>query len=438
MSLNEQDVVVIGGGLAGLAAATFIARGGKTVHLLEQSHNLGGRARTSEQKGFYLNIGPHALYRGGRGMEILTELGIRPRGRVPSVSGAYAVLEGRKHTLPAGVVSLLTTSLFGLAAKMEMARLLASLPKIDHAQYMSMSIREWLDEKVTHDEVKDFLMALFRVATYANAPDIMSAGAAIEQLKLAFTKSVLYLDGGWQQLVDALAEAAAKAGVRIETSAKIETIERDQAGRVKAVRLGDGRVIEASTVVIAASPEIAARMIDNGKTTSLARFASEAVQVRAACLDVALKSLPKPKTTFAVGIDRPFYLSVHSATARLAPEGNALIHVAKYLAPNEAIAPETIKRELEGLLDLVQPGWRDLIVYNRFLPDMIVANAMPKAESGGMSGRPSPAVEDVPGLFIAGDWVGSEGLLADASLRSAKEAARLIVEQRAGSRAVAV
>src|SRR2546428_4044375 len=111
------EVTVIGGGVAGLAAATFLARDGRRVRLFEQAHALGGRAQTKQQEGFYLNIGPHALYRGGRGIEVLRELGVEPHGRVPSVSGAFAVKDGAKHTFPAGAVSLLTTSLFGLSAK---------------------------------------------------------------------------------------------------------------------------------------------------------------------------------------------------------------------------------------------------------------------------------------------------------------------------------
>jgi phytoene dehydrogenase-like protein len=65
--------------VAGLAAAALIARSGKTVRLFEQSHALGGRAQTKQQDGLYLNIGPHALYRGGRGIEVLRELGAEPR-----------------------------------------------------------------------------------------------------------------------------------------------------------------------------------------------------------------------------------------------------------------------------------------------------------------------------------------------------------------------
>ncbi|MEK6323567.1 MAG: FAD-dependent oxidoreductase [Acidobacteriota bacterium] len=434
-SNNHHDVLVVGGGLAGLAAATLIARSGKTVRLFEQSHALGGRAQTKQQDGFYLNIGPHALYRGGRGIEVLRELGIEPRGRVPSVSGAFAVKDGVKHTFPAGAMSLLTTSLFGLSAKLEAARLLASIGKIDGNRFMDISVREWLDQTISHREVKDFVLAAFRVATYINAPELMSAGAAIEQLKKAQDKSVLYLDNGWQTLVDGLRESAVRAGVTIETGVKVEAVTRDVTGAVEGVRLADGRALQASTVVVASSPSAVVAIVENAERTSLAQWADEATPVRAACLDLALSRLPRPKATFALGIDRPLYFSVHSAAAQLAPEGCALIQAAKYLSPEHRDSAEEVERELEGLLDLVQPGWREAVVYRRFLPDMIVMNAIPLAGREGTRGGPSPKVNDVRGLFVVGDWVGDEGLLVDASLASASEAAGLIAASRSANAA---
>src|SRR5689334_7018943 len=128
---SSYDAIVIGGGVAGLAAATFVARQGKRVRLFEQAHALGGRARTKAQEGFYFNIGPHALYRGGRGREVLSELGVRVSGNAPAVSGAFAIKNNQKHTFPAGITSLLTTGLFGLSAKLEAMRWLASLAKLD-------------------------------------------------------------------------------------------------------------------------------------------------------------------------------------------------------------------------------------------------------------------------------------------------------------------
>jgi phytoene dehydrogenase-like protein len=154
--------------------------------------------------------------------------------------------------------------------------------------------------------------------------------------------------------------------------------------------------------------------------------------IKAACLDVGLSHLPRSHARFALGIDQPLYFSVHSAVAKLGPEGGAVIHAAKYLNPATTINAKTDEQELEQLLDLMQPGWRDVAVEQRFLPQMTVYHALPTAKTKGLAGRPGPAVPGVSNLYIAGDWVGAEGMLADASFASAKQVAKLI-EQRSGA-----
>src|SRR6476661_3839810 len=128
---TQSDVIVVGGGLSGLATATYLARDGRSVVLLEKAPALGGRAGTQARDGFHFNFGPHALYRKGEGAGVLRELGVRWTGGAPSASGGYAIDGGRRHALPGGFVSLLTTGLFGIAAKLEAARLLGSFPKRD-------------------------------------------------------------------------------------------------------------------------------------------------------------------------------------------------------------------------------------------------------------------------------------------------------------------
>jgi phytoene dehydrogenase-like protein len=422
----QDDAIIVGGGLAGLATSILLTRQGKRVRLFEQAHELGGRARTSAREGFLLNLGPHALYRGGEAMSVLKELGIEPRGATPPLSGAFAINKGVKHTFPSGFTSMLSTGMFGLAEKIEAARLLGSLGKLDGEPVMNTSVREWVDRNLAHEGVRDFLLALFRVSSYANDPERMSAGAAIEQMKRAFASGVMYLDGGWQSLIDGLREVARAEGVTVEAGSKVEAIERGLSGEVRSVRLSDGRAYQAPAVIVAASPEVAASLVGNSEETSLRRWAGELVPIKAACLDVALRRLPLPKATFALGIDEPFYLSVHSASAKLAPEGGAMIHLAKYRPTNDQEPSEQVERKLEGMLDKVQPGWRGAVVYRRFLPDMIVSNALPSFTLGGLKGRPESPVRDVPGLFVVGDWVGPEGMLADASLASAKQAAAAI------------
>lgn len=431
-----ENIVVIGGGLAGLTAANFLARAGREVTLFEKSHALGGRAATTNKNGIHFNLGPHALYRAGQAYQILRELGVEFSGAFPKARGSLAVDGGRKHTLPAGAITLLTTSLFGITAKLEAARLLAMLPKVDARTVNHLTVREWLDQEFRHPEVQQLVQALFRVGTYANDPERQSAGSALAQFQMALKESVVYLNGGWQTLVDGLRAKAEAAGVNIISEARVANIERDaQYGRVTGVRLADGTTHQASAAIIAASPNEALELVEGGQKTVLGEWARKAVAVKAACLDIALTRLPKPQTTFAMGIDRPLYLSVHSAVARLAPAGNAVIHVAMYLGPDTPTDPNAIRRELEGLLDLVQPGWRELVIEQRSLPAMTVSNALTTAEQGGNGGRPGPEVPGIEGLYVAGDWVGAEGLLADASVASGKQAAALAAHRK--ERAVA-
>ncbi len=424
---TSDRVIVVGGGIAGLAAATLVARGGRAVTLLERSTSLGGRGMTQAVDGFQMNLGPHALYRAAEGIDVLRSLGVEPKGGVPPSAGGHAVAGGVLHTLPAGLMSLLTTGILRASSKLEFGQLLTKLPRIDTDPLQAVTFTDWLQRYVRHADTRQALLGFIRLSTYADDPDRQSAGAAIHQLQLALRASVLYLHGGWQTIVDGLRAAAESAGVRIVTGAKVAEVEQGPA-----VRLADGTRAVASSVILAVGPSEAAAMV---KSPALDAIAAAALPVRAACLDVGLSRLPRPKSIFALGIDRPLYLSVHSAVARLAPAGQTLIHVARYLKPGASNDPKADERELEGLLDLVQPGWREALVTRRFLPSMTVTGALVTAAGGGLPGRPGPAVPGFADVYVAGDWVGPEGMLVDASLASARQAAALVA--RTAARTVA-
>ncbi|HET7516586.1 MAG TPA: FAD-dependent oxidoreductase [Actinomycetes bacterium] len=57
MSYDEQDVIVIGGGLAGLTAARELRNAGRRVLVLEARDRLGGRAFTSQFAGTEVELG---------------------------------------------------------------------------------------------------------------------------------------------------------------------------------------------------------------------------------------------------------------------------------------------------------------------------------------------------------------------------------------------
>jgi phytoene dehydrogenase-like protein len=426
---ERSDAVVVGGGLAGLSAATYLARAGLAVEVLERSETPGGRARTRRQDGFAFNVGPHALYRKGMGAGVLRELGVAVDGAMPA--GPYKALKGaRLETLPVTPGTLLTSRLLPLRAKLEVARWYATLGRLDARAYARTSTADWLARELPRPEARAFAETVVRVATYAADMERHSAESVIRQLQAA-RAGVLYLHGGWQTLVDGLRDGLTRLGVSVR--AREEVVSVKAAARGFEVALADGRVLEAGAVVLALPPDAARRIV--GTPVAALEQAAAAVPVRASCLDVALARLPRPDRAVVLGVDRPLYFSVHSAVARLAPAGGALVHAARYLDSSPA-EPAAVERELEELLDRVQPGWREVTLRRRFLPELVVSNALVTAAQGGLGGRPAVEVPEVPGLYLAGDWVGAEGLLADASLASARRAAHaLLTRARARSAA---
>jgi len=56
--MTPKNIVVIGAGFAGMAAATLLAKQGHQVTILEKNDQPGGRARIWQDKGFTFDMGP--------------------------------------------------------------------------------------------------------------------------------------------------------------------------------------------------------------------------------------------------------------------------------------------------------------------------------------------------------------------------------------------
>ena len=424
IEMNDReavDVVVVGGGLAGLTAAAFAARSGASVVVLD-GHGLGGRARTATVHGFRFNQGPHALYETGEAMAVLRELGVDVPGGAPSRSIAV-IVDGAPQRFPVGPGSMLRTGALSARGKAAAARLLAALPKHNASRVAGMTVNEWIAARELPDDAAALVHVLVRVSTYANAPDVLDAGAAVQQLQRAL-KGVRYLDGGWQNMVDGVAAAATGAGAQIIDHASVERIER--AGNEWELRTSVGDVHAASVVLAAGGPDVAARLLGIDQPV----LGDPGPKARATCLDLGLGTSPDIPVLFST--DAPLYFSTHMPPARLGPAGMTVVQVAKYLAPDESPSPEVGARELwdHARAAGVERGG-DAVLASRYLHEMTVTYGIPQARLSGLDGRPSVAVAGMPGVFLAGDWVGREGMLADAAMASARHAAVEAVRQAA-------
>lgn len=424
--------VIIGGGLAGLIAAVTLARDGAEVLVLDGAADAGGRARTHERDGYFLNQGAHALYRGGALQAALDDFGLSIPGGFNKGQRMDAMVGRTLKRLPVSLGSLAMSNLFGLKDKIAFAAAQTALARAEPADFsLERSFSDWCDARRLDGRARQAIDALARLSTYANAPEIMPARAVLEQIRLAFA-GVRYVDGGWSTIVSALVDAARRAGAEIRTGVHADRIEAADGGII--VRMGD-EVLAAASVLLAVSPAAAAALAPGSRVLQSA--AREAVPARANTLDLALSRLPQGASTFTLGIDEPFYHSVHSGAARLAPGEGAVVHLAKYLEPGAETFGNPVQ-ELEAFADITMPGWRALEVHRSKLVGMPVSYGVPRAvRSTSRAGRPDVDVADLPGVYVAGDWVGARGFISDAAAASAREAAALMLARSASQRLAA-
>ncbi|MEZ5245325.1 MAG: FAD-dependent oxidoreductase [Acidimicrobiales bacterium] len=416
---DEQchDVAVIGAGMAGLSAAIEAAGGGARVLLLDARREIGGRARTQCRNGYALNEGAHALYVDGAAMRFLRELGCEPPGGVPDAGSGIGVDGVREGVFPATAGSLLRTTLLK-GDRLAMAKLFVRLPRMRPVDVADHSVDSLIRDLLGTGPAARLALALFRLSTYSNDPATTSADAGVAQLQMSLRNGVRYVDGGWQRMVDDLERVCVERGVEIRGGVKVDAVRGD--GSRYALAAGDEE-LSARRVIVAGPPSLSARLL--GAVAPITReWGATARPASVAALDVGFPDGWEDRRPFALGIDTPTYLSVHAPVADLAPSGHTLVHVMRYLPSDETPDSGRDRAECEALLERVRPGWKRAADHVTFRPRLVAATDQPAAARGGLAGRPPVAVPGTTGLFVAGDWVGPEGVLADASVSSGRAA----------------
>ncbi|NEA59883.1 protoporphyrinogen oxidase [Streptomyces sp. SID13666] len=279
-------VIVVGGGVSGLAAAHFLAGGGARVTVLEGSARLGGKLYADEIAGVPVDLGAESmLARRPEAVALAREVGLGDRLEPPAMSGAAVWTRGRLRALPQGHVMGVPGDLGPLAASGLLSPAgLARLP-LDHVLPRTkigedVAVGEYVAARLGH-EVVDRLVEPLLGGVYAGNAYEISLRAAMPQLFEAARSGRSLIEavrgvqrraakaapdgpvfmgirGGVGQLPVAVAEACRAAGVTIETGAPARELRRTAGGWQ--VTVGD-RVLVADAVLIAAPAPAAARLL---------------------------------------------------------------------------------------------------------------------------------------------------------------------------------
>jgi len=355
MAIRDRlDVVVIGGGIGGLACALALAQKGRRVPVLQAGSGPGGRGWTELDRGFVLNQGPHPISGPSRAM--LASLGVTLRAPLVSTENTFADDGERLHVLPAGVGSFFGTTLFDAHDRLSLGGLLPSLvaPRVGSGQ----TFAAWLEARSLTPRVRSAVEMLARIATYGADPTHAAADVVLAQVRAAVIGGVRYVDGGWSAIVESLVTALlATSRAELALRSRATAIEPHLRGFT--VRT-DERVLEATDVVLAGPPGLASTLL----TPLGVSVQAAGPALRLACLDLALDALPEGAAKGSFGLGEPTYVSVHSATAALAPPGGAVVHAALYLGARPP-EPAADRRLMEAALDRAIPRWREHVVLER-------------------------------------------------------------------------
>ncbi|MFB7138094.1 FAD-dependent oxidoreductase [Gottfriedia sp. NPDC056225] len=421
---QKWDVVILGGGIAGLTAAIYLAQTGKKVLILEKGSKVGGRGISNQVGNAQLNLGAHALYTNC--IEILNEVGVKLSGKLPKLSGSFIFGDQYEQLKVIEAFNLFLGNHLKWKEKMEFIRFYRQIRKMDIDELNCISLEEYLNNNITSNRVKNLILAFIRLSTFTCNPELLSAGVAIGQLRSA---KVMYINEGWQSIVNDLVKTADQHGVAIQKSSSVCKVSGSYPNIN--LELRNETSISTKCLLSTINPVDVVKLIDEPVSDSFLQKCSQIIPIKAACLDLVMRGLPNPKLNFALGIDQPWYFSNHSTVANLTTEqGEVVVHLMKYLNSVNETDPSKDEEELEGLLDLLQPGWRDYVISRRYLPKLIVSNDIKKPFES-LNRSLSNSEVGVDGIFVAGDWVGQMELLLNASLTSAKNAANLINEKLA-------
>jgi oxygen-dependent protoporphyrinogen oxidase len=172
-------VLVIGGGISGLACAYHLQQAGIPVRALEAGSRPGGVIATKQKDGFRFELGPQSFLSTEPLIELINAIGLRDQllhanPRAPR----YILVGGRLVPAPLAPPSLLTTPLFSARTKW---RLLTEILHRTRPPAEDESIAAFVRRKFG-DELLNRFVAPFVSGVYAGDPERLSLRSAFPKL----------------------------------------------------------------------------------------------------------------------------------------------------------------------------------------------------------------------------------------------------------------
>ena len=313
-----HDVIIVGGGAAGLGTAYYLRDSGLDVLMLESTHDIGGRSHTVQLAGTSANSGAMFVYRGTKSEELVHELGIRTVPFLPKTYGIHVngktVVAETNEDVVAGLnltesektelIKFIDTSLTEYQDYVNDRTSAGELDKLS-----GETVAERIDG--LQPSVRDIIATAIRGGAVGN-PDKLSAKYALRYFAsyLAREKNNrLFALEGMQAIPRAILKRLPEHTVRHNTQVTDVTLLKDEGGYQVAVKGNGGEeTLTAKHVVLAVPAPVTSDIVKNlpgWKTLALNRVASPGSTTLNIVADI--EGLPEFKDwAFIVTVDMPF------------------------------------------------------------------------------------------------------------------------------------
>jgi squalene-associated FAD-dependent desaturase len=265
-----NEILIIGGGFAGLAAGVALAGAGRPVRLLEQKPHLGGRARSflEPATGSVVDNGQHILMGAYHAtLRFLEEIGTLDRiSFQPGLSVRFLGEGGRLSSLQCPrlpspwhlLAGVLRSDGFRWREKLEILRLGRVLDSAgsDSDSTAGLSVEEWLTHLGQSERLRRNFWDLFSIAAMNEDPRRAAASIFARVLRLALFSSPQDSRIGIPRrgLSECYAQAAAdymrSRGGQVETGCNVSSFVIVD-GVCRGVKMAGGESVEASRVISA-------------------------------------------------------------------------------------------------------------------------------------------------------------------------------------------
>ena len=265
---DSAQVVVIGGGISGLACALRLQQLGSPVALLEASDLAGGLIGTEERQGFLFESGPQSFQGTETMLALIRELGIESElCKADPRAPRFVLRHGRLRKIPMAPQGILTSSLLGMGSRW---RILSEGLSRTKPPTEDESIAQFVRRKFGH-EILEYLVSPFVSGVYAGDPEKLSLRAAFPSLEEWERQYGSILRGAmksraamgekkgppplcsFQRGVRVLTEAMfAKLGANAQSGARVETVTKaDHGFQIQVAQNGRSEQMNARAVVLA-------------------------------------------------------------------------------------------------------------------------------------------------------------------------------------------